>query len=78
MSERPRPYYRSLAEMALLKIHNDVMLVLDDGNEVILLLLDLSSAFDTIDHSFLLYLLEYCFAISGTVLTWFASYLNQC
>ena len=44
--------YRSLhsTETALLKVQNDVISALDEGSVVVLLMLDLSSAFDTIDH----------------------------
>ena len=37
-------------ETALLRVHNDILRALDDKKEVILVLLDLSAAFDTIDH----------------------------
>ena len=48
--------YRSFhsVETALLRITNDVLLTLDKGKEVILVLLDFSSAFDTIKHDVLL------------------------
>ena len=64
-------------ETALNKVMNDLLLSLDSGNISILTLLDLSAAFDTIDHNILLSRLEHVFGISGTPLSWFRSYLLE-
>ena len=56
-------------------ITNDILPSLDRGENVYLLLLDLSAAFDTMNHSLLLSRLENSFSIMGTVLQWFHSYL---
>ncbi|KAK7916342.1 hypothetical protein WMY93_012103 [Mugilogobius chulae] len=61
---------------ALLKITNDLLLSADSGLLSILLLLDLSSALDTISHSILLNRLS-SIGISSTALTWFHSYLSD-
>ena len=68
--------YRSdhSTETALLKICNDILSALDNKNVALLSRLDLSAAFDTIDHSILLSRLQTCFGISGSVLSWFESY----
>uniref|UniRef100_A0A3B1JQH4 Reverse transcriptase domain-containing protein n=1 Tax=Astyanax mexicanus TaxID=7994 RepID=A0A3B1JQH4_ASTMX len=63
-------------ETALIKVINDIRLNTDSGKMSILLLLDLSAAFDTIDHNILIDRLENRVGISGTVLKWFSSYLQ--
>ena len=62
-------------ETALLYIKNEVHLSLSRGESTALVLLDLSAAFDTIDHSTLLGCLQNWFGVSGSVLKWFTSYL---
>ena len=64
-------------ETALLKINNDLLCAADEGKISILALLDLSAAFDTIDHYILIERLSKSFGISGTVLSWFISYLDN-
>ena len=55
---------------------NDLLQASDNGRVSILSLLDLSAAFDTIDHSILLTRLCTTFGCSGKVLDWFTSYLT--
>ena len=64
-------------ETALLRVHNDILLALDNHQSVILLLLDLSAAFDTVDHTILLNRLSTRFGILGAALSWFSSYLSN-
>ena len=49
----------------------------DNGSATILVLLDLSAAFDTIDHNILLQRLDHGIEIKGTALRWFKSYLSD-
>ena len=64
-------------ETALLSIKNEVHLSLLRGEPTALVLLDLSDAFNTIDHSTLLSCLRIWFGVGGSVLKWFTSYLTD-
>ena len=50
--------------------------MLDDGGMVALIMLDLSSAFDTLDHDVMLDRLEHMFGIEGSALGWIRSYFQ--
>ena len=63
-------------ETALIKVHNDIIRSLDERKVVILVLLDMSAAFDTMNHRSLLRVLE-CTGVSGIALQWFSSYLSN-
>ena len=59
---------------ALLKVQNYIFCAIDDKKCVALLLLDISNAFDTVDHRLLLDRLCNRFGFGGQVLKWFESY----
>uniref|UniRef100_A0A669CQX3 Reverse transcriptase domain-containing protein n=1 Tax=Oreochromis niloticus TaxID=8128 RepID=A0A669CQX3_ORENI len=49
----------------------------DSGECTVLVMLDLTSAFDTVDHSIMINRLKDLFGITGVVLKWFMSYLSE-
>ena len=63
-------------ETALVRVQNDLLICLDTGNEAVLILLVLTSAFDTVDHPTLQSRLQTRFGVTGTAAKWFASYLT--
>ena len=64
-------------ETALLNIQDDIHNNMAKGRVTALTLLDLSAAFDTIDHKLLLERLAVWFGLGGDVLDWFSSYLTN-
>ena len=56
---------------------NDLFVAFDSGNVSVLILLDLSAAFDTIDHHILLRRLQNYVGVSDSVSNWFQSYLSD-
>ena len=63
-----------IRETAMLKILNGLLNATDNGDLTVLCLLDLSAAFDSLDHEILLTRLSTSFGIRGVVLKWFRSY----
>ena len=59
-----------------LKSH-DILLSLDNNKAVLMVLLDMSAAFNTVDHEILLQRLCSQFGIIGSVNSWFCTYLRD-
>ena len=55
---------------------DDLFRALDNNKAVYLALLDLSAAFDTVNHAILLRRLETTMGVCGTAHAWFVSYLS--
>ena len=64
-------------ETALLKVLNDILLKMNSQHVFLLVMLDLSAAFDTVNHKILLERLQHDIGISGVPLQWFKSYLSN-
>ena len=64
-------------ETALIRVQNDILREIDGNSAVVLLLLDLSAAFDTVDQAILLQRMSSKFGIKGDALNWFRSYLSE-
>ena len=70
-----RPHHST--ETALLRMVNDILTALDQGKIATLALMDLSAAFDTIDHEILIQRLCNVFGLRDTVLSFIKSYLSN-
>ena len=64
-------------ETVLLKVMNDILLKMNSQHVTLLVMLDLSAAFDTVNHKILLERLQHDIGISGVPLQWFKSYLSN-
>jgi len=69
-----RPHHST--ETALVSVVNQVLRSIDNGDVCALVLLDLSAAFDTVDHQHLLNVMHDRFGIRGPAHDWFASYIS--
>ena len=63
-------------ESALVKVKNYIMFAIDSNKVVLMVLLDLSAAFDTIDHQIFISRLFKRTGVRSMVLSWFQSYLS--
>ena len=63
-------------ESAVLKVLSDIYSEADKGKVTLLALLDMSAAFDAVDHVILLERLHFRFGFDDVALRWFRSYLT--
>ena len=66
-----------MTDILLISVNLITVVFIDQCKPVILFLLDLSAAFDTVNHNVILSRLKEMFGLSGIVLEWFRSYLKQ-
>ena len=62
---------------AVIKVFSDILGAADDGKLSLLIPLDLSAAFDLVDHSILLKRLENTYGSHSLTLEWFKNYLSD-
>ena len=70
-----KPHYS--CETLLLRVTNDILNNMDNSNCTIAVLLDLSAAFDTVDHGRLLEILWFDLGFRGVVFNWFEDFLRN-
>ena len=63
-------------ETVLLKVKSDILEAINKKEIMCLIMLDLSAAFDSLEHSLILTRLKYQFGITDTCLEWFADYFT--
>ena len=62
-------------ETVLMKVTNDLLIMCDKKSATVMLMLDLSAAFDTVDHNKLLNILYHEIGLRGLALKWMKSFL---
>ena len=62
-------------ETSIIKVVNDVLWNFENEEVCAMCMIDLSTAFDTVDHQILLKVLQSRFRVLGSALAWFKSYL---
>jgi hypothetical protein len=55
---------------------NDLLIASEENKATVVMLLDLSAAFDTVDHNVLIRILEKEIGITGNALKWFKSFIS--
>ena len=75
MSSAYRPGHST--ESALLKVQADILHNMEQQRVTLLVLIDLSAAFDTVAHPTLFQCLEERFGVKSSVLSWYKSYLTD-
>ena len=63
-------------ETILIRLTYDILWSMERQHITSLAILDLSAAFDTMDHDIFLHILEQKFGFSGKALKWFQNYLR--
>ena len=69
--------YRFILYSTETAVHNSIVRTIDSGKLCALVLLDLSAAFDTVDHPIMLQVLHDGFCVKDTALKWLESYVSQ-
>lgn len=62
-------------ETALVRVHDDIVTSKDDKNLTLMVPIDLSAAFDRVDHRISLDVLKNKFRVQNTAFSWFTSFL---
>ena len=69
--------FNNSTETALLRVKNYIAAALDRKCTTIFVMLDLSCAFDTVDHELLITRLDHSFGITDKALVWLQSYFSE-
>ena len=64
-------------ETTVVSVLNDVISAADHGQVTALILLDLSSAFNCVNHEIMIQVLNERFQVEGQALAWFLTYLGD-
>jgi len=70
-----RPFHST--ETAIVRVLNDIISVDNQGHISALMLLDLSAAFDTVDHTILIEILKRRFGVERIALSWLTEFVRE-